>query len=142
MPQRLLLCLQRSTMMIWVGTREENPGRQRCSIRASVCQSTQYCCCSRCCGWCWCEVTWSVPHHPLGRQDRTAAQLCCTMDWCEDAATRLDLPVGSAPAGKAGGKGPGRVGRPLADWPLTPGCLLPPTPPGHFLSLTASLHHS
>lgn len=49
---------------------------------------------------------------------------------------------GLALAGKAGGKGPGRVGWLLVNWPLTAGCLLPPHPTRTVLSLTVSLHHS
>lgn len=59
-------------MAIWVGSREEKPWKTSSAVQvclqplvllpagAATGLLLQYCC-----GWCWCEVTWSVPQHRM-----------------------------------------------------------------------------
>lgn len=97
-----------------------------------------FCCCCYCCGWCWCEATWSVPQHRL--EDRTTARLRNLLHDALVGGKRRRggyLLVGLGLAGKAGGKGPGKAGPPLAaahSSRMPP----PPHPTRPLLSSTAS----
>lgn len=67
-PQRHLLCPRIDDGDLgWIPG--SNLGRQWCCTRVS-----SFCC--SCCGWCWCEATWSVPQHRL--DGRTAPPHHCT----------------------------------------------------------------
>lgn len=124
-----------STMVIWVGSREETLGDSRCCTRVLLLGAAWcFCCCCYCCGWCWCEVTWSVPQHRL--DGRTAplhdCATCCTMDWWEEATSRRVSPCGAGPGREGRRKGassrPGRAGPPLAAAHSRPDASFPPPP--------------